>query len=417
MFKIKWWNLLDGKVRIWGSKNAVLPIIAASLLIKWKVILKNVPEISDVFTYLDILSWVWVTYTLENNILILDSTNLKEADFDLEKIRKIRVSILLLAPLLDRLWKVSIPLPGGCNLWARSITSHLDWLKNIWYTYEYNEEWIFLEWKSLSWDIEINAAFWVTPTENLIVANVLRKGTTTIRLWAIEPHVMNVIDFLRKAWANISIRYDHSIIINGVKELKTDFECDVISDYIQSGTYMIIWALCSKKSIIIENARSKDLYSFIYKLREAGVKIVDLWWDKLEIFKSTNLKAVDIQTNIFPWFPTDLQSPFAVLMSQAQWTSNIHEILFEWRLWWLIELEKMWCKIEINNQHQAKIEWQSSLIWNTVASWDLRAWAAMIIAWLIAEWETCVTNVDYIHRGYENIVGILTSMGADILEV
>jgi UDP-N-acetylglucosamine 1-carboxyvinyltransferase len=418
MLEVTWWKKLEWKIKIGWSKNAALPIMAASLLIKWKVILKNVPKIQDVFTYLDILKGIWVEYNFENNILTLDSTNLKNADFDLEKIKKIRVSVLLLAPLLDRLWNVSIPTPGGCNLWARSIFSHLKWLENIWYNYEYKDDLVYLSWKSKSWSLVIDAWFGVTPTENLIVANVLRKGETMIRLSAIEPHVLNLIDFLRKAWAQIFIRYDHTITINGVSELKTDFEFDIVSDYIQSWTYIIIWALASKKYIDIENARINDLYLFLEKLKESGVKFEDLWNDTLRVYKSRNLKHVNIQTNIFPGFPTDLQPPFAVLQTQASWISKIHEILFEWRLNWLVELEIMGSNLSILNPHEAQIVWKTNFIWGkTVTSWDLRAWASMVIAGLITKWITKIEKVEYIHRWYEGIVENLTKLWADIKEI
>lgn len=414
MILIKWWKEVSWVVKIWWSKNASLPIIAACLLIKWKVRLTNVPDIWDVHTFLEILIWIWVKFIFSNWILEIDSSNLKEADFDLEKIKKIRVSILLLAPLLYRLWKISIPTPGWCNLWKRPIEWHLEWLKNIWYNLNYKWEEIILNWKSSSWDLEINAWFWVTVSENLIVANVLRQWKTTIRFSAIEPHVINLIDFLRKAWADISIRYDNTIIINWVKELKDDFSFEIISDYLQSWTYMIIWALISKDFLIIENAREKDLYFFIEKMKEAWVKIESLWNDTIKVYRSNELKPVSIQTNIFPWFPTDLQSPFAVLMTQAIWKSSIHEILFEWRLAWLIELEKMWVNLDIINHHEAIIRWWKSLKAAEVTSWDLRAWAAMIIAWLIASWETKIWNVEYINRWYENIVSILSDLWADI---
>ena len=418
MLQITWWKKLEWKIKIGWSKNAVLPIMAAALLIKWKVTLNNVPEIQDVFTYLDILNGIWVESSFKNNVLTLDSTNLKQTDFDLEKIKKIRVSVLLLAPLLDRLWNVSIPTPGGCNLWARSIFSHLKWLENIWYTYEYRDDLVYLSGKSKTWDLVIDAWFWVTPTENLIVANILRKGKTTIRLSAIEPHVLNLIDFLREAGAEIFIRYDHTIIINGVSELKSDFNFDIVSDYIQAGTYVIIWALASKEYIDIENARINDLYSFLEKLRESWVKFEDLWNDTLRVYKSENLKPVNIQTNILPGFPTDLQSPFAVLQTQANWTSKIHEILFEWRLNWLVELEIMGSNISILNPHEAQITWKTNFIWGkTVTSWDLRAGASMIIAWLITKWITKIEKVEYIHRGYEDIVKNLTSLWADIKEI
>ena len=418
MFQINWWKKLEWEVKIGWSKNACLPIMAAALLLKWKVTLKNVPEIQDVFTYLDILDWIWVISEFKNNVLVLDSSNLKHADFDLEKIKKIRVSVLLLAPLLERLWNVSIPTPGWCNLWARSIFSHLKGLENIWYKYEYREDLVFLSWKSKSWDLVIDAWFGVTPTENLIVANVLRNWKTTIRLSAIEPHVLNLINFLREAWAEIFIRYDHTIIINWVTDLKNNFDFEIVSDYIQSWTYIIIWALASKKYIDIKNARINDLYSFLEKLNDSWVKFDDLWNDTLRVYKSENLKAVNIQTNIFPWFPTDLQSPFAVLQTQAEWTSKIHEILFEGRLNWLVELETMWANVSIINPHEAMITWNTNFISDKrVTSWDLRAWASMIIAWLITEGKTSIEKVEYIHRWYENIIENLTKLGADIKEI
>jgi len=418
MLIIKWWKDLSWKVKIWGSKNAALPIIAASLLIKWKTILKNIPNIQDVITYLDILKGIWVKYKFNNNILELDSTKLKHTNFDLEKIKKIRVSVLLLAPLLTRLGSVSIPTPGWCNLWARSIFWHLKWLKNIWYNYEVKDDLVYLSWVAKSGDLIIDAWFWVTPTENLIVANILRDWKTTIKLSAIEPHILNLIDFLRKAWALISIRYDHTIIINWVKELKTNIEFEVISDYIQSGTYIIIAALISKQYLDIENARIDDLYAFLEKLKESWVKFEDLWNDILRVYRSTNLKATNIQTNIFPGFPTDLQSPFAVLQTQAEWISKIHEILFEWRLNWLVELETMWLQMSILNPHEALIYWKCDFkSWKLVTSWDLRAWASMIIAALITSWVTKIEKVEYIYRGYEAIVENLLSLWALVEEV
>ncbi len=418
MFQINWWKQLQWEIKIGWSKNACLPIMAASLLLKWKITLRNVPEMQDVFTYLDILEEIWVIYEFENNILILDSTNLKNTDFNLEKIKKIRASVLLLAPLLERFWDVSIPSPWWCKLWARSIFSHLKWLKSIWYDYEYRDDLVHLSWKSKSWDLIIDAWFGVTPTENLIVANVLRKWKTTIKLSAIEPHVLNLVDFLRKAWAEIFIRYDNTIIVNWVNELKNNFEFEIISDYIQSWTYIIIWALASKKYIDIKNARIEDLYSFLEKLNQAGVRFEDIWNDTLRVYSSQNLKATNIQTNIFPGFPTDLQSPFAVLQTKCEWTSRIHEILFEWRLNWLVELETMWASISIINPHEALINWKTDFIaWKRVTSWDLRAWASMIIAWLITNGITQIEKVEYIHRWYENIIENLTSLWADIKEI
>lgn len=418
MLLVKWQNKLNWSVKISWSKNATLPILWAALLINWNVVLNNVPNIWDVKTFLDILEWIWVDYTWNGSSLSFDSSNITNENLHFEKIKKIRSSIFLLSPLLHFFWSIKIPFPGGCSIWKRPIDAHLNWLEAIWYNFDFDWEEIVLDWELKSWDKELNAWFWVSSTENLIVANVLRDGQTIIRNSAFEPHVMNLIDFLRKAWANIKIRYNHDIIITWVYALKSNFSFDIVSDYIESGTFMIIWALASEKYIDIENARIEDLYTYIEKLKEAWVKVKDLWNDTLRVYKADKLKWIWIQTNIFPGFPTDLQSPFSVLMTQAEWISKIHEVLFEWRLSFLVELEKMTANVALMNPHEALIFGPNNLKWwATVTSWDLRAWAAMVIAWLIAEGETKITNVEYIYRWYENFVEKLTAMWAEIKEI
>ena len=416
MLIIKGNNKLSGVVKVSVSKNAALPIIWASLLLAGKVKLNNVPKIGDVKTFLDILENIWVVYSWEENTLFLDATNLNNDNLNFEKIKKIRSSIFLLSPLLYFFKSINIPFPGGCKIWKRPIDAHLNWLKAIWYDYELDWDNIKLNWETQSGDKILNAWFWVSSTENLIVANVLRNGKTTIKNSAIEPHVMNLISFMREAWANIDIRYNHEIIITWVEKLASNLEFDIVSDYIEAWTYMVIAALVSEKYLDIKDARVEDLYTFIEKLKDAWVTVEDLWDDTLRVYKAENLKPVSFQTNIFPWFPTDLQSPFAILQSQAFWTSRIHEVLFEWRLNFLVELEKMTAKIAILNPHEAIIFWPNKLKWTTVTSWDLRAGMAMIIAGLIAEWETKVTNVEYIYRGYENFVEKLKNLWADIIE-
>lgn len=405
---------LSGEVNISWSKNASLPIIAACLLLRGKITLNNVPHIWDVNTFLEILWSIWAKYKFDRNTLHIDTRKLSLENIDEDKLKKVRVSILLLAPILHHFGELDIPYPGGCSLWKRPVDSHLRTLDKIGYKYTHSDDRIGLAWKAIEWDIELNASFSVTATENIIVANVLRKGATTINLAAIEPHVMNLVDFLRTAWADIKIRYDHTIVINGVDSLKDDIEFDVVHDYIESWTFMIIWALAAKDYIDINNARVEDLYSFIDKLEEAWVRIENLWNDKVRVYRAKELKAVNFQTNVFPWFPTDLQSPFCVLLTQADWISKVNEILFEWRLNVMVELEKLRWKVEILNPHKAIIVGPSKLRWSMVTSWDLRAWAAMVIAWLISEGKTKISNVDYIERGYEDLFGKLTKLWAEI---
>ncbi len=418
MLVVKWQNKLEWTIKVSWSKNAALPILWAALLINWRVKLNRVPKIWDVNTFLEILAWIWVKYSWEGDSLIFDSSRITNENLHFEKIKKIRSSIFLLSPLLHFFWNIKIPFPWGCSIWARPIDAHLNWLETIWYKSEFDGEEIVLGWKLETWERILNASFWVSSTENLIVANVLRDGKTIIKNAATEPHVMNLIDFFRKAWADIKIRYNHEIIITWVYGLKSNFSFDVVTDYIESGTYMVLWALASKEYIDIVDARIEDLYSFIEKLKEAWVRVENMWNDVLRVYKASKLKAVNIQTNIYPGFPTDLQSPFAVLMTQAEWDSKIHEVLFEWRLNFLVELEKMWTKFSTLNPHEAMIYWPNKLTWGvTVTSWDLRAWAAVVIAGLIASWETKITNIEYIYRGYENFVDKLLSLWADIKDI
>jgi len=415
--KVVGWNELSWSVQINWSKNASLPVIAACLLLKGKVRLNNVPDILDVHTFLWILESIWAKYSFSRGALDIDTSNLSLDNLDQQKVKKVRVSLLLLAPLLHHFHKLDIPYPGGCSIWKRPVDSHLNALDKIWF--KYINKWesrICLDWKPIEWDMEINAWFSVTATENILVANTLRKGTTTIKLAAMEPHVMNLVDFLKKAWADITVMHNHNIVVKGVESLTDNFEFDIVSDYIESGTFMVIAALASKEYLDIHNARINDLYAFIEKLHEAWVKTMDMWNDILRVYKAEDIKAVNLQTNIFPWFPTDLQSPFGVLLTQAEWVSKIHEVMFEWRLNFLWELEKMGSKMSINNSHQAIVMGKTMLKWATVTSWDLRAWAAMVIAWLIARWETYIANIDYVKRWYSWIFEKLTKLWANIIE-
>lgn len=418
LFKVHGWKKLSGTVKISGSKNAALPILWAALLVNGKVTLHGMPRIWDVMTFLEIMQDVGVKYNFEWNTLYFDASNLKKDNLNIEKLKKIRASIFLLAPLLHFFWNISIPLPGWCVIGKRPIDDHINGLTRIGYSARMKDDNIILDGSVKPWNKTINAGFSVSGTENLIVANVLRKWTTTIQLAAIEPHVMNLIDFLKAAGANIKMLYNHTIIVEWIDELKDNFEFNIIADYIQSWTYMVLWALASKEYLDIENARIDDLFIFIEKLKEAWVKVKDLWNDTLRVYKANKLKAVKVQTNVFPGFPTDIQAPFGVLMTQAEGVNKIHEILFENRLNFLHELEKMTANIAILNPHEAIIFGKTPLKWwLTLTSWDLRAWAAVVIAAIIADGESKITNVDYIHRGYEDFVETLQWLWANIEEI
>lgn len=418
MLKVAGWQKIKWSVQISGSKNASLPIIAASLLIK-KVTLNNVPRIGDVLTFLDIIESLGVKVDFQGNTLKMDSSEMNLDKFNKELINKIRVWIFLLPPILQKFWEINIPFPGWCNIGKRPIDEHIKWLVKLGYK---NIDWmdkVHLSWKMDSWEKEIIIDwFSVTATENLIIASVLRPWKTILRLWAIEPHVINLIKFFNNAWAKITLDYDHSIIIDWVENLADEVEFSVCSDYIEAGTFMVLWALASDNYIDIKNACILDSKSFLAKLEEAWVKFEQIGNDELRVYNSIeNLKAVRFQTKVFPGLPTDLQSPLCVLLTQADWISKVEEVIYEWRLNFLVEIEKMKWHPAILNPHEALIFGKTKLKWATVSSWDLRAWVAMIIAWLIATWDTYITNVEYIERGYEDIIGKMRKLWAVIEKV
>ncbi|MDD3301971.1 MAG: UDP-N-acetylglucosamine 1-carboxyvinyltransferase [Candidatus Gracilibacteria bacterium] len=418
MFVVNGGKKLYGNVKISGSKNACLPLLVASLLVRGKVVLKNVPYIGDVVTMLEIMGTLGVQYNFLDDTLFLDTSKLSLDNFQASRIKEIRASILLLGPILQFFNKLSIPQPGGCSIGKRPIDGHLEGLKTIGYDYKYTDDcMIEITGTKTSGDKVINAGFSVTSTENLVLANVLRNGKTIIKLAAIEPHVMSLINFLKLAGADIYVDYDHTIIIEGVGSLNNNLGYEVISDYIESGTFMIIGALLSREYIDIENARVDDLYAFIEKMREAGVKIDITGNDSVRVRRSTSLKSVSLQTNIFPGFPTDLQSPFSILLTQADGVSRIHEILFESRLNFLVEIEKVKGHIAILNPHEALIFGKTNFkSGETLTSWDLRAGVAMVILALLIEGETKITNVNYIKRGYSNFLEKIRLLGGDVVE-
>lgn len=408
---------LSGSVTIGWSKNAGLPLIAASLLIPWKVTLHNVPDIVDTHDFLHFYTSLGAHYSFKNNTLKLDTSEISPQNIDTSKIARTRAGIYFMAGLLARFWHAHIPFPSGDKIWKRPIDEHIQGYRDMWYMQEASESDIIFSWKWSQWEVTLTAYFAVTATANLIMWAATRKWTTRIELAAFEPHIFNLIDFLRSAGVEIDIRYDHTIIVHGTEHIKTEVECEVISDYLQSGTFAIIAALCAEDYIDIKRARIEDLSAFLYKLHAAGVKTKNLWDDTLRVHRADNLKAVDIQTNIFPWFPTDLMPLFTVLMTQCDGISRVHEILYEGRLNWLVEYERLGCSPRIVNLHEAKIEGPSRLVWSRVNSWDLRSWAAMVIAWLVAEGTTEVENIYWISRGYDDFLGKLQSLGAKIEEV
>ncbi len=405
---------LSGAVRVSGSKNAVLPIIAAALLTDEPVTLRNVPDIADIYTLRHILHFLGVETEFENNTLKIHARGVANVEIEHELVSKLRGSSLLLGALLSRNGDVRLAYPGGCVLGKRPMDAHLQALEALGAQVLESEDILHLQCDKL-----VGAAFTmteasVTATENAIIAAVLAEGKTVIRLAACEPHVQDLCNFLATMGAEIEGIGTHKLKIHGVKKLHgTDYR--VTSDYLEAAT-LVLAAAITQGTVDILDVVPRHLDIFWQKLREVGVAF-ELGEDMVRVLPSKNLKAIRLQTAIFPSFPTDLQAPFATLLTQAKGKSFIFETLFDGRLQYLYELEKMGFKPKILNPYQAEIEGPVALKGASVNSCDIRAGAAIVLAALAAEGQTEVSNIYYIDRGYERLDEKLNSLGAKIERV
>lgn len=404
---------MEGEVKVSGSKNAALPIMCAALLIKGNVILENVPDIEDIHSMAKILVKFGAKIKFENNIMEIDATSIENNTTPDELVRKMRASILILGPLLQRIGEVKMAFPGGCVLGKRSVYAHTHALKLLGCKILDEERGLHLKTQKLKGAKIVLPELSVTATENAISAAVLAEGATEIRLAACEPHVQDLCIFLKKMGAKISGIGTNNIKIKGVKALKGGRH-KITGDYLEAGTFAIA-AIATKSKLTIKGINPDHLDSFWQKLEEVGGKF-KLDKSSVTIFQSAELHATKmLRTAVYPSFPTDLQAPFTVLLTQAHGVSKVFETLFEGRLNYLFELEKMGAHIEFLNPHQALIIGPRKLKSLPISSWDIRAGAAMVIAALIAEGETEISNISYIDRGYEKLDEKLRSIGASIV--
>ena len=405
---------LKGQVRVSGSKNAALPIIAASLLTSEPVTLHNVPDIADIYTMQHVLHFIGVETEFSDNTLKIHAKGVANLEIEHELVCKLRASILLLAPLLVRNGEVRMAYPGGCVIGKRPVDAHLFALEALGAEIIEDQESLHLQADQLKGtDFTMTEAS-VTATENAIIAASLAKGKTTIRLAAAEPHVQDLCRFLNKMGAKIKGIGTHTLEIEGVKKLHGT-EYRVTSDYLEAGTLVLASAI-TQGEVDVLDVVPNHLDIFWQKLHEVGV-LFELGKDMVRVLPSKHLKAIRLQTAVFPSFPTDLQAPFTTLLTQAKGTSFIFETLFDGRLQYLYELEKMKVKPKILNPYQAEITGPVKLKGASVNSCDIRAGAAILLAALAAEGQTEINNIYYIDRGYERLDEKLNSLGAKIERV
>ena len=402
---------LKGEVTISGAKNAAVAILPATLLINGICTINNLPNISDVKIYCEILEALGakIKWTSENEITI-DTTNIITTEAPLELTSKFRASYYLLGSLLGRKGSATVGMPGGCKLGARPIDQHTKGFEFLGANVKNNGNKYIVEAEELKGsNIYLDIAS-VGATINIMLAAVKAKGITIIDNAAKEPEIVNIATFLNNMGAKIRGAGTSTIKIEGVEYLHKCFH-EVIPDRIEAGTYIIIGALCGK-DLKIDNIIPEHVDSLLSKLEEIGVKL-EIGSDYVIVSKRDTYKSTNIKTLVYPGFPTDLQQPFTTLLTQCNGKSKVTETIWENRFMHIPYLSEMGADITVKNQ-TATIIGPTKLKGSEVVATDLRAGAAMVAAALIATGKTRISNVEHILRGYENIVEKLTNVGAKI---
>ena len=401
---------LTGTIRISGAKNSAVALVPASLLADSKVIIDNVPNISDIDALNEILEYLGATVSRKNEIMEIDSNTIENKPIPENISKKLRASYYFMGALLGKNKKVTMYFPGGCGIGARPIDLHLKGFEALGakiteegnkYTLEAEE----LKGTNIYLDIAS-----VGATINIMLAATKANGTTVIENAAKEPEIVNVATFLNQMGAKITGAGTSKIIIKGVKSLKGCYT-EVIPDRIEAGTYITIGALCGE-NLRIENIIPEHIEAFISKLEEIGANIT-LGTDYAIISKKDKYKPTKIKTAVYPGFPTDLQQPFTILLTQSLGTSRITETIWENRFMHIPYLVDMGADITVKNQ-SAVIIGPSKLVGKNIKATDLRAGAAMIAAGLLAEGTTTISDIEHVLRGYENIIEKLKNVGAHI---
>jgi UDP-N-acetylglucosamine 1-carboxyvinyltransferase len=404
---------LKGEVRISGAKNAALPILVSSLLTDGWNTYSNVPDLKDIQSTKLLLSNLGARIETDGDIIRIDSGGVcnHEAPYDL--VRKMRASILVLGPLVARLKKARISLPGGCAIGARPINLHLKGLERLGASIELKHGYVEASADCLKGnEIYLDIAT-VTGTENLMMAAVLAKGITVLRNAAREPEVIALADVLNKMGAKIEGAGTSVITIQGVSTLHP-VSVSIIPDRIETGTFMISAAL-TRGDVTLLGCEPDHLKATIHKLRLSGVRIT-IEGKRIRVLGGDEILSVDIKTLPYPGFPTDMQAQFMVLMSVANGLSIISETIFENRFIHISELRRMGADIKISG-NTAMITGVPTLSGAPVMATDLRASASLILAGLVAEGTTEVNRIYHLDRGYETIEKKFARLGAAIKRV
>ena len=413
--EIKGGRTLSGTIRISGAKNAALPILSATLLAEGAFHLCEVPKLKDVRIFLELLQELGVeTKTSEDGVLFVDSSRLNSYEAPYELVRRMRASVLVLGPLVARLGRARVSLPGGCAIGARPIDFHLKGLELMGAKLEIREGFVEARAKRLKgaqiyFDIPS-----VTGTENLMMAACLAKGKTVLENAAREPEVVALGNMLKEMGADIHGLGTDTIVIYGCRHLRP-VACTIIPDRIEAGTYLMA-AGAAGGELTIENCVPEHLDTVMLKLKAAGLKLKIIDSDKIRVRRRGRLNSVDVKTQPYPGFPTDLQAQIMVLMAIAGKLSVITETIFENRFMHVAELKRLGADIRVEGR-SAIVRGVKHLNGAPVMATDLRASACLVLAGLAAKGTTLVQGLHHLDRGYERMDEKLARVGARIKRV
>ncbi|HDH6825072.1 TPA: UDP-N-acetylglucosamine 1-carboxyvinyltransferase [Staphylococcus aureus] len=411
---IKGGNKLTGEVKVEGAKNAVLPILTASLLASDKPSkLVNVPALSDVETINNVLTTLNadVTYKKDENAVVVDATKTLNEEAPYEYVSKMRASILVMGPLLARLGHAIVALPGGCAIGSRPIEQHIKGFEALGAEIHLENGNIYANAKGGLKGTSIHLDFpSVGATQNIIMAASLAKGKTLIENAAKEPEIVDLANYINEMGGRITGAGTDTITINGVESLH-GVEHAIIPDRIEAGTLLIAGAI-TRGDIFVRGAIKEHMASLVYKLEEMGVEL-EYQEDGIRVRAEGDLQPVDIKTLPHPGFPTDMQSQMMALLLTANGHKVVTETVFENRFMHVAEFKRMNANINVEGR-SAKLEGKSQLQGAQVKATDLRAAAALILAGLVADGKTSVTELTHLDRGYVDLHGKLKQLGADI---
>jgi len=407
-------NKLKGQIKISGSKNASLPILAATLLSNKKIILKNLPKVCDIDTMLSLLKSLGSKTRIIKGQTILDNSEQKKKFASYNLVKTMRAGILVLGPLLAKFGSAKVSLPGGCAIGTRPVDIHLNALSKLGVKYKIDQGYVIANApKGLKGNNIRFSKISVGATENLIIAASLAKGTTILSNCAIEPEVKDLVNFLNKMGCKIKWITKRTIKIVGVIKIK-EISYSVMFDRIEAGTYLVAAAV-TEGNLKIQNIIPKIIKTEIDVLKKIGSKIT-IKKDEVHIIGNKKIKSIRIKTAPYPGFPTDLQAQIMVLLCKANKDSIVQENIFENRFMHVAELNRMGAKILING-NKAIVKGNTNFAPAELMATDLRASVSLVLAALTTKGKSVINRIYHLDRGYENIEKKLKKVGAKIRRV